>query len=92
MDSSEEMAEIMISFGAEYWYKELFAARTGYFYEAESKGGRQYFTLGVGFRYQKFGIDFSYLIPTEQNNPLAETIRFSLLFNFDKEENKEDLN
>ncbi|PIB36825.1 hypothetical protein BFP72_16165 [Reichenbachiella sp. 5M10] len=88
----EEMSEIMISAGAEYWYRELFAARAGYFYEAESKGGRQYFTLGVGFRYQVFGVDFSYLIPSKQNNPLAETIRFSLLFNFTKQENKEDLN
>lgn len=88
----EEMQEIMISFGAEYWYKELFAARTGYFYENDAKGGRKYFTLGVGFRYQKFGIDFSYLIPGKQDHPLAETIRFSLLFNFDKEDSKEDLN
>ncbi|MGL1887213.1 MAG: type IX secretion system outer membrane channel protein PorV [Reichenbachiella sp.] len=87
----EEMQEIMIGFGAEYWYRELFSARTGYFYENDNKGGRQYFTLGVGFRYQKFGIDFSYLIPTEQDHPLAETIRFSLLFNFDKEESTEDL-
>lgn len=88
---SEEMAEVMIASGIEYWYRELFAARAGYFYEAESKGGRQYFSLGVGLRYQKFGVDFSYLIPGEQNHPLAETIRFSLLFNFDKDE-KEDLN
>jgi len=79
---SEEMQEIMISVGMEYWYRELFAARVGYFYEAETKGGRKYFTAGLGFRYQKFGLDFSYLIPTKQNHPLAETIRFTLLFNF----------
>ncbi|UXX80395.1 type IX secretion system outer membrane channel protein PorV [Reichenbachiella carrageenanivorans] len=83
---SEEMQEIMIATGVEYWYKELFAARLGYFYENKNKGGRQYMTLGLGFRYQKFGIDFSYLVPGDNNHPLAETIRFSLLFNFDKAE------
>lgn len=89
--ASEELQEVMIGFGAEYWYRELFAARAGYFYESEKKGGRQYITLGVGFRYQKFGIDFSYLAPTSQNHPLAETLRFSLLFNFDKVEDSSDL-
>ncbi len=84
---SEEMKEINISFGAEYWYNDVFAARAGYFYETKMKGNRRYFTLGLGFRYQKFGIDFAYLIPQEQNNPLAETLRFSLLFNLSKNEN-----
>ena len=79
----EEMQEIMIAFGAEYWYNQLFAARAGYFYEHMNKGNRKYFTVGLGFRYQVFGIDFAYLIPTEQEHPLAETLRFSLLFNFD---------
>jgi len=88
---SEELKEITIGFGAEYWYRKLFAARAGYFYENEDKGNRQYITAGVGFRYQKFGIDFSYLIPTAQDHPLAETIRFSLLFNFDKVEDTSDL-
>ncbi|WP_422360824.1 type IX secretion system outer membrane channel protein PorV [Reichenbachiella sp.] len=83
---SEEMQEIMIATGVEYWYKELFAARLGYFYENQNKGGRQYLTLGLGFRYQKFGIDFSYLVPGDNNHPLAETVRFSLLFNFEKAE------
>ncbi|MEO9966040.1 MAG: type IX secretion system outer membrane channel protein PorV [Reichenbachiella sp.] len=83
---SEELQEIMIATGVEYWYKELFAARVGYFHENKSKGARQYMTMGLGFRYQKFGIDFSYLIPGDNNHPLAETIRFSLLFNFDKAE------
>jgi hypothetical protein len=80
---SEEMQEVMISFGAEYWYNQLFAARAGYFYEHANKGNRKYFTVGLGFRYQVFGIDFAYLIPTQQEHPLAETLRFSLLFNFD---------
>ena len=54
---SEEMAEIMISVGAEYWYNELFAARVGYFYENKNKGNRQFFTMGVGFKYNVFGFD-----------------------------------
>ena len=82
--ASEEFQEFTMSTGLEYWYKELFAVRTGYFLEAEDKGNRKYFTLGVGFRYQKFGLDFAYLIPQRQNHPLAETLRFTLVFNFDK--------
>ncbi len=83
----EEMQEITISAGAEYWYNKTFAARLGYFYEAEQKGGRQYLTMGLGFRYQVFGIDFAYLVPAQQEHPLAETLRFSLLFNFEKKTN-----
>ena len=79
---SEEMQEIMIAFGMEYWYNNTFAARVGYFYENSNKGNRKYITMGVGFRYHVFGVDFAYLVPHEQNHPLAETLRFSLLFNF----------
>lgn len=79
---SEEMQEIMIAFGTEYWYRDVFAARAGYFYENANKGARQFITVGLGFRYQVFGLDFSYLVPTEQNHPLADTLRFTLMFNF----------
>ena len=79
---SEEMQEIMIAVGMEYWYNKTFAARVGYFYENSNKGNRKYITMGVGFRYNVFGVDFAYLVPHEQNHPLAETLRFSLLFNF----------
>ncbi|PZX59253.1 hypothetical protein LV84_01283 [Algoriphagus ratkowskyi] len=78
---SEEMQEIMISFGVEYIYDNKFALRTGYFYENPNKGGRQYFTMGVGFDLKKLGFDFSYLVPQKQNNPLAETLRFTLMYN-----------
>ncbi len=81
---SEELKEITISSGLEYWYNNTFAARVGYFYESDEKGNRKYLTMGLGFRYQVFGIDFAYLVPSEQEHPLAETLRFSLLFNFDK--------
>lgn len=80
---SEEVKEIMWSIGAEYTYLNQFAVRTGYFYESAEKGNRKYFTAGVGLKYEKFTFDFSYLIPTTQNNPLQNTIRFSLGFNLD---------
>lgn len=82
--ASEELKEVTVSGGLEYWYNNTFAGRVGYFYEAEEKGNRKFLTLGLGFRYQKFGIDFAYLVPQEQEHPLAETLRFSLVFNFEK--------
>lgn len=77
---SEELQEVMVSFGVEYSYNEKLAFRTGYFYENPSKGGRRYFTMGAGFDLKRLGFDFSYLVPQTQNHPLAETLRFSLLY------------
>lgn len=83
----------VVSLGAEYWYMNQFAVRAGYFYEAPSNGARQYFTCGVGLKYQSFGLNFSYLVPAmisqvkstgPINNPLANTMRFSLTFDFDQ--------
>ena len=81
---SEEMREIYISAGLEYWYNQTFAVRGGYFHENKYKGGRQYFTLGAGLRFNVFEIDFSYLLPSANNatNPLKNTLRFTLKFNF----------
>ncbi|WP_420147771.1 type IX secretion system outer membrane channel protein PorV [Spirosoma sp.] len=82
---SEELKEVTISTGVEYWYNDQFAARVGYFNESNQKGGRKYFTTGIGLRLQqRFGVDFSYLLPVKQGNPLAQTFRLSLLFNFNK--------
>jgi len=77
---SEEMHEITYSIGTEYWYNNQFALRAGYFHEHESKGNRKYFTAGAGFKLKGFEIDFSYLMPTVSNHPLARTLRFSLAF------------
>jgi hypothetical protein len=79
----EEMQEITFGVSTEYWYNKLFAIRAGYFYESKYKGDRQYFNLGAGLRYNVFGLDFSYLIPLQNNNPLQNTLQFTLLFNFD---------
>lgn len=78
----EEMREITFSPGLEYWYNNVFALRGGYFYENETKGNRKYFTAGAGFRLKMFTLDFSYLMPVAQNHPLAQTLRFSLSFDF----------
>jgi len=80
----EEIDEINIAFAAEYWYNKLFSIRAGYFYESKYKGDRQFFTVGAGLRYNVFGLDFSYLIPVKNNNPLQNTLQFTLLFNFDR--------
>ncbi|WP_113651109.1 type IX secretion system outer membrane channel protein PorV [Pedobacter namyangjuensis] len=79
---SEEIKEVSIGAGAEYWYNQQFALRAGYFYEAPQKGDRRYFTLGAGLKYNVFNIDFAYLLANPQKSPLANTLRFSLLFNF----------
>lgn len=78
---SEEFKELVYSVGVEYWYDKQFAVRAGYFYENKSKGGRQYFTVGLGLKYNVLGINLSYLVPTSsQRGPLDNTLRFSLLF------------
>jgi len=80
----EEMSEFMISVGTEYWYNQTFAGRIGYFNEAKTKGNRKYFTAGVGFNSQKFGVDLAYMVPVnKQENALAETLRITLLLNFE---------
>ena len=86
--ASEELKEVQVSLGAEYMYNNQFAFRAGYFYEAPTKGNRQYFTIGAGINYNMIGINLSYLIPSGggvNRNPLANTVRFSLIFNLDKE-------
>ncbi len=76
------MDQLMIGTGIEYWYNNQFAIRTGYFYESPKNGGREYLTFGAGLRYNIFGVDFSYIYTIKQDNPLSDTIRFSLLLNF----------
>jgi len=81
----EELQEFYFSLGAEYTYNEQFSFRTGYFYENPNKGNRQYFTVGAGIKYNMFGLNFSYLLPTGtgvNRNPLSNTLRFGLIFDF----------
>lgn len=79
---SEELNEIKYSVGAEYWYANQFAVRAGYFHEHQNKGNRKYFTAGAGVKLNVFTIDFSYLLPVKQNNPLEGTMRFTIGLDF----------
>ena len=88
----EELKEFTYSIGMEYWYDKQFAIRTGYFHESSTKGNRKFFTVGAGIRYNVFGFDFAYLIPTTQRNPLENTLRFTLIFDFDGLKNSGDDN
>lgn len=76
------MEQLLLSVGFEYWYNDLFAARGGYFYENPYNGNREFLTFGAGIRYNIVGVDFSYIYALEENHPLANTMRFSLLLNF----------
>ena len=86
---SEELQEFSLSAGAEYWYtdartgQDIVSFRLGYFTEHVNKGNRKYFSVGLGGKYNVFGLDVAYLIPQGQNNPLAETLRFTLSFDFE---------
>ena len=90
---NEEMREINFSVGTEYWYDNQFAIRAGYFNEHNTKGGRKFFTFGSGVKYNVFALDFSYLINASRaingNNPLANTMRFTLTFDFGQMQNVE---
>ncbi len=79
----EELQEIRWSFGLEYTYNDRFMLRGGYHHESENKGNRKYFTVGAGFRMSVFSLDCGYLFSTSQNNPLDQTMRFTLGFDLD---------
>ncbi len=79
----EEIREINLAFGTEYWYDKQFALRFGYFHEHATKGNRKFLTFGAGLKYNVFGLDLAYLVATQQRNPLGNTFRFTLTFDFD---------
>ena len=79
----EEICEVNVGLGIEYWYNNIFAVRTGFFNEPTLKGGRRYVTVGAALRYNVFGLDVSYLIPIGTvygSNPLENTLRFNLTY------------
>ena len=85
--TGDQLKEITASLGAEYWYQKQFAVRAGYFYENKDNGDRQYITAGLGVKYNIFQINASYIVPQGSGttrNPLSNTVRFSLLMEFDK--------
>lgn len=79
----EEIKEVNWAAGLEYWYQDSFALRTGYYNESKEKGSRKFATLGAGFKYSSIKVDVSYLFSMAKvKNPLENTLRFSLTFNF----------
>lgn len=83
----EELCEVNVGVGVEYWYNKLFSVRAGFFNEPNLKGGRRYVTVGAALKYSMFGLDVSYLIPVGTkygSNPLENTLRFNLTFNLGK--------
>jgi len=91
--TGDQVEEIDASLGIEYWYQNTIAFRVGYFYENPNNGDRQYITCGLGVRYNIFLINASYLVPEGSGttrNPLSNTLRFSLIFEFDKIEKEKD--
>jgi Type IX secretion system protein PorV len=85
--TGDQLKEIDASLGAEWWYQKQFGLRAGYFYEDPTNGDRQYFTCGLGVKYNVFQLNASYLVPQGNGitrNPLSNTLRFSLMFEFDK--------
>jgi hypothetical protein len=79
----EELREVTLSAGVEYWYNNFFAIRGGYFIENKTKGGNKYVTTGLGFKINNYNIDLAYLVPTSQGSPLANTWRITLIFDLD---------
>jgi hypothetical protein len=78
----EELSEVMIGGGIEYGYRKLFFARTGYFHDSKRKGNRRYITFGAGIKYNFIGLNVSYLYPFTTLDPLSNTLRVSLFFDF----------
>lgn len=78
-----EMEELQWSIGAEYVYNEKFTLRAGYHHESKMQGNRKYATVGAGFRMNVLSIDAGYVIATNASNPLDQTLRVSLAFDFD---------
>lgn len=76
------LEQFMVATGLEYWYKDLFSLRGGYYFENPDNGNRRFITMGAGIRYDFIGIDFSYIYTLEEDHPLANTTRFGLLLDF----------
>lgn len=79
----EELREVTLSTGVEYWYNNFFALRAGYFMESNAKGGNKYVTTGLGFKISNYNLDLAYLVPTSQGSPLSNTWRITLIFDLD---------
>ena len=75
------LRSLTLGTGLEYWYNDLLAMRTGYFYEDPANGNRQFLTFGLGIQYSLLSVDISYIYALQEASPLADQLRFSLLLN-----------
>lgn len=83
----EELQEVALALGAEYWYNDIFALRAGYYGEHKNKGNRKFFTAGAGIRFaDRYAVDFAYLFPVTQGSPIAQTLRITLSLSLNKAE------
>ena len=92
-DGSSQLKTVQASIGAEYTYDNQFMVRAGYYYEDATRGDRKYLSVGAGFKYNIFGVNFSYLVPSGNGvnrNPLSNTIRFGLTFDLDKKDSNKE--
>jgi len=80
----EELQEVNVNSGIEYWYNDIFAVRVGYKYSSPVKDNQRYISVGFGFHYNNLGLDAAYLIPNQKQNALGETLRFTLHLKFTK--------
>lgn len=74
-----EMERVIANVGAEYWYNNLIALRTGYHYDEIGKV--KYVSFGAGLKYSLYQFDFGY-ISAGEGHPLSDTMRFSLTIGF----------
>uniref|UniRef100_UPI003D7F8B64 PorV/PorQ family protein n=1 Tax=Pedobacter sp. TaxID=1411316 RepID=UPI003D7F8B64 len=80
----DELKEISVGTGLEYAYKQQFALRAGYGYAHPQKGNKSYLTVGAGFKYEVMGLDLAYILSRPEKSPMANALRITLLFNFDR--------
>ncbi|MDZ7266158.1 MAG: PorV/PorQ family protein [candidate division KSB1 bacterium] len=71
----DELKHIIYNIGAEYWYNNFVALRTGYHYDRV--GRVKYVSFGAGLKYSSLGLDFGY-VSAGEGHPLSNTMRISL--------------
>ena len=80
-DFAQQIKKVNFSLGLEYDYNEQFFGRIGYYNESKQMGNRKYMTFGAGFKLNVFSLDVAYVLSVTKNNPLDQTLRFTLGFN-----------
>ncbi|HSP83663.1 MAG TPA: type IX secretion system outer membrane channel protein PorV, partial [Gillisia sp.] len=84
---SEELKEILFSFGSELKFHENFTLRAGYLTQHKDKGYNNHITVGAGLNWNQFMVDFAYQSPITDYVVLREdkVLKLSLTYKFDKQ-------